>query len=315
MSIQAALESSTFQFYMALILGILVFAGLILLLMKFVLKKNVTSIWHTYRGWLIMIPLAMGAVFLGREATVVGITLLSIMGFKEFAKATGIYKDWWLTGGVYLTIVVIGILAIWPTSPEGHPGLFGLFRIIPVFGIAFLLLVPIIRDRTKGQLQWVSLSIVGYVYIGWMFGHLSFLADAANAYGYVLYLLLAVEVNDVAAFTFGKLFGKHKFRPNISPNKTWEGFFGALGVSLALPWLLGFSLPEFGALEKILTGLIIGIGGQMGDLSISVIKRDLDIKDMGAIIPGHGGILDRIDSLIYTAPLFLHMIHFFHGLW
>ncbi len=315
MSIQAALDNTIFQFYVALILGILGFAGLILLLMKFVLKKNVTSIWNTYRGWLIMIPLALGSVFVGREAVVVGIGLLSIFGFKEFARATGIYKDWWLTGSVYFSIFIIGLLAIWPTSPEGHPGLFGLFRVTPVFVVAFLLLIPIIRDRTEGQLQWVSLSIVGYVYIGWMFGHLSFLADSNNAYGYVLYLILAVEVNDVAAFTFGKLFGKHKFRPNISPNKTWEGFFGALAVSLALPWLLGFSLPEFGPIQKILAGLIIGIGGQMGDLSISVIKRDLGVKDMGAVIPGHGGILDRIDSLIYTAPLFLHMIHFFYGLW
>jgi phosphatidate cytidylyltransferase len=84
---------------------------------------------------------------------------------------------------------------------------------------------------------------------------------------------------------------------------------------MALPWLLAFSFPHFSTREKILTGLIVGIGGQLGDLSISVIKRDLGIKDMGASLPGHGGILDRIDSLIYTAPLFLHMVHWFHGLY
>jgi phosphatidate cytidylyltransferase len=66
--------------------------------------------------------------------------------------------------------------------------------------------------------------------------------------------------------------------------------------------------------QRLLTGLIVGIGGQLGDLSISVIKRDLDIKDMGATIPGHGGILDRIDSLIFTAPMFLHMVNYFYGL-
>jgi phosphatidate cytidylyltransferase len=101
----------------------------------------------------------------------------------------------------------------------------------------------------------------------------------------------------------------------ISPNKTWEGSLGALTVSMVLPWIMRFSFPEFGPLQMVLTGLIVGIGGQLGDLSISVIKRDIGIKDMGAAIPGHGGVLDRIDSLIYTAPLFLHMTNYFYKMW
>jgi phosphatidate cytidylyltransferase len=75
-----------------------------------------------------------------------------------------------------------------------------------------------------------------------------------------------------------------------------------------------FSFPEFTPSELILTGVIVGIGGQLGDLSISVIKRDIGIKDMGALIEGHGGVLDRVDSLIYVAPLFFHMTRYFHGL-
>jgi phosphatidate cytidylyltransferase len=195
------------------------------------------------------------------------------------------------------------------------PGWYGLFMALPVYAIAVILLIPIVRNRVQGQLQAIALSIVGFVYFGWMFGHLSFLTNSTHAYAYVLYLLLAVELNDVAAFTCGKLFGRHPLRSNISPKKTWEGSLGALAVSLALPWGLHFTFPHFDARDCILAGLIVGIGGQLGDLAISVIKRDLGIKDMGAAIPGHGGILDRIDSLIYVAPLFFHMVRYFHGLY
>jgi phosphatidate cytidylyltransferase len=83
---------------------------------------------------------------------------------------------------------------------------------------------------------------------------------------------------------------------------------------MIMPWLVRFSFPEFGTRELILTGLIVGIGGQLGDLTISVIKRDIGIKDMGTLIEGHGGVLDRVDSLIYVAPLFFHMTRYFHGL-
>jgi phosphatidate cytidylyltransferase len=123
---------------------------------------------------------------------------------------------------------------------------------------------------------------------------------------------VAVTLNDVAAYACGRLFGRRPLRSNISPKKTWEGALGGAAVSLLLPWLLRFSFPHFGVWELILTGLIVGIGGQLGDLSISVIKRDLGVKDMGSSIPGHGGILDRIDSLIYVAPLFFHMTRLFH---
>ena len=103
-------------------------------------------------------------------------------------------------------------------------------------------------------------------------------------------------------------------RSEISPNKTWEGAIGAFAVGMILPWVLRFSFPFFGPRELVLAGLIVGIGGQLGDLSISVIKRDIGTKDMAATIPGHGGIFDRIDSLIYAAPLFMHMAGYYFPL-
>ena len=316
MTPQAAIHSEIFRMYVLIVAGILALAGLILSVLRFGFGKQLSSIWMTYRSWLIMAPLALGCVFAGRVPVIVFFCLLAGYGFKEFARATGLYRDWWLTGMGYLGIVAVGVTSTvsQPRGDEPGNGWYGLFIVLPVYAIALIMLVPIVRNRVAMQLQGMSLAILGFIYIGWMFGHLAFMANANNAYGYLLYLLFATELNDVAAFTFGKLFGKHPLRSHISPKKTWAGALGALAVSLALPWVLRFSFPEFNALQLVLTGLIVGIGGQLGDLAISVIKRDIGIKDMGAGIPGHGGILDRIDSLIYVAPLFFHMVGYFHPL-
>jgi len=312
MSIQAALASDVFLTYLGIVAVVLITAGAAIGLMR-AAGKNVGAIWRTYFGWLIMAPLTLGAIFLGREATIIGVALVAIFGFKEFARATGLYDDWWMTGTVYLGIISVGLVSIVDDPRHAVHGWYGMFMVLPAFTVAAILLVPILRNRTKGQLQGVALAILGFVYFGWMFGHLGFLANAPHAYGYLLYIVFAVEINDIAAFVFGKLFGRHKLRAAISPNKTVEGSLGALAVSMAVPWALHFSFPHFGTFELVLAGVIVGVGGQVGDLAISFIKRDIGIKDMGAVVPGHGGILDRIDSLIFVAPLFFHMVRWFHG--
>ena len=313
MTIDAALHSDIYLTYLVVVLGILVFAGLMLLIMS-ALGKDVSSIWTTYRGWLIMIPLVMGTIFLGRTAVIIGVGLVAIVGFKEFARATGVYEDWGLTGLVYLGILLLAG-ASYVTDPRlDYPGWYGLFMSLPAYVVGAILLVPILRNRAKGQLQRVALAIVGFIYFGWMFSHLGFLANSQYAYGYVLYLVLAVEINDIAAFTCGKIFGKHKLRENISPNKTIEGSIGAICVSLVVPWALWFSFPHFEPVHLVITGLVVGVGGQLGDLVISYIKRDIGIKDMGAVIQGHGGILDRVDSMIFVAPIFFHVVRWMHGI-
>jgi len=312
MNLDTAVASDVFRSYCVLIGVLLVVAGSAIGLMK-AAGRNVGPIWATYTGWLIMVPIVLGAILLGRVAVIAGVGLLAIFGFKEFARATGLYEDWWLTALVYLAIVSLTGVTLAVDPRLGTPGWYGMFMSLPVFVIAAILLVPIFRNRSRGQLQMVSLAIVGFVYFGWLFCHLGFLANSDNAYGYLLYLGFAVPLNDVAAYTFGRLFGKRKLRPAVSPNKTVAGAVGAVCVSMVLPWLLSFSFPDFGVLQLVLTGLIVGIGGQLGDLVISFIKRDIGIKDMGAAIAGHGGVLDRIDSMIFVAPLFFHMARWFYG--
>ena len=312
MAIDLTTNSSIFLGYVIIIGALLLLAGLLLVVLR-LSGKDVSSPLATYRGWLVMIPIVLVTLLLGREATIAGVTLLAAFGFREFARATGLYADWWMTGIVYLAIVALGAVALVTDPRLGQPGWYGFFMALPTFVIALILLVPVLRNRAQGELQKVALAIFGFIYFGWMFMHLGLLANTANARGYLLFLIFAVEINDVAAYTFGKMFGKRKLRERISPNKTLAGSIGAIAVSLLLPWLLWFSFPDFSPALLILTGLIVGIGGQLGDLVISYIKRDIGIKDMGATIQGHGGVLDRVDSMIFVAPIFFHMVRWFTG--
>jgi len=309
------INNSVFQLYLYLIGGLLIIAGLILILLDKVFHKNMTSVWRIYHGWLMMVPFLLVFVALGRVVTIIGVLLLSISSFVEFSRATHLDRNPWIVRMVYLGIGVIAILALIRTSPTENYGWYGMFMALPVYIVGLIVLIPILQNHHEGQLQAITLGVMGFIYFGWMFGHISFLADSFFAVNYVLYLVFATQIADISAYNFGKLFGRHKLRENISPNKTVEGAAGALIVSMCLPWLFKSTFPEFEPLQLILTGLIVGIGSQLGDLAISLIKRDLGIKDMGSFIPGHGGLLDRIDSLIITSPLFFHMIRFFGALY
>jgi phosphatidate cytidylyltransferase len=167
-------------------------------------------------------------------------------------------------------------------------------------------------NRYEGAIQNISLSVVGLIYFGWFTGHLAYLSQSDFGYGYLLYVLVATQLNDAMAFLWGKLFGKTTWTV-LSPKKTVEGsilaLFSSVGIAF-LNWPIAF--PHFQWWLVLIVGLLVGVGGQVGDLVMSAFKRDLGIKDFGTLLPGHGGILDRIDSLLWVGPLFLHTARFFH---
>ncbi|MEO8043547.1 MAG: phosphatidate cytidylyltransferase [Spartobacteria bacterium] len=302
MSPDAALHDPVFRAYLGIVVGVLVAAGLVLALLHFIFRIQLGSVWKTYRSWLWLAPLAAFFIFAGRVPFIIGVTAVGLWAACEFMRVSELAADRLMSSAVYCGIVLVGIAALFDRS----------FASILAFVIVLLLLVPVVRNRFEGEIRKLSLGMIAFVLAGWMWGHLGLFANSSHAYGYLCYLIFATEVTDVAAFTFGKILGRHPLRSEISPRKTWEGALGALVVAMLLPWLLRFSFPFFGPLQLILTGLIVGIGGTLGDLSLSLLKRDLGTKDWGNAIPGHGGVFDRIDSLIFVAPLFMLMTAYYY---
>lgn len=263
-----------------------------------------------YYAWLVIIPVLIVPVLLGAFWTIVGLSLLSLFCYREYARATGLVREKLIS---FLAVAGIVLLTL---ATLDH--WYGFFVALPSLTVASIVAFSILQDRPEGYIQRVALGVFGYLLFGVCLAHLAYLANDTNYRPMIILLFLAVEANDVFAFCCGKTLGRRKLCPQTSPNKTIAGAVGALVLTTVLVAALGWfvfagtpmaSLPHLTAL-----GALISIAGQFGDLTLSSIKRDLGIKDMAATIPGHGGLLDRFDSILLAVPVFFHFVHYFAGI-
>jgi phosphatidate cytidylyltransferase len=268
------------------------------------------EIRERHRSWLIIIPLIAGPILLGAAWTILGVLVLSLLCYREFARATGLFRE----KSVSLA-VTLGILLVAAAAADHW---YGLFVALFPLTIAAIAAVGILADRPRGYIQRVGLGVMGFALFGCALMHLAYFANDARYRPMLLMIFLAVEMNDIFAFCVGKPFGRRKLAPNTSPGKTVEGAAGALVLTTLLVWGVGAAVFRGTELDRpgplILLGAIISIVGQLGDLMLSSVKRDLGIKDMGTTIPGHGGLLDRFNSLILVAPAAFHFIGYFLGI-
>ncbi|MEK6589432.1 MAG: phosphatidate cytidylyltransferase [Nitrospinota bacterium] len=152
----------------------------------------------------------------------------------------------------------------------------------------------------------ISNTLFGILYVSWLMSYIVLIRMLDHGRELVFFVLLSTWMGDTAAYYGGKGFGKHKLAPLISPQKTVEGAIASLAGSICGAFIAKAWLHDMSLLHALLAGIVISIFGQFGDLSESLIKRSMHVKDSGGIIPGHGGMLDRVDSLLFSAPMFYY---------
>ena len=267
------------------------------------------ELWKRYLSWLVLAPLMGAPVLLGAAWTILAVGLLSLLCYREYARATGVFREKTISA-----IVVIGMLAV-TFAVFDH--WYHFFVALVPLTVILIAAAGILRDQPRGYIQRVALGTLGFLLFGACLGHLGYMANDSDYRPIIATILMCVEMNDVFAFVVGRLLGKRKLAPNTSPNKTVAGALGALVLTTVLFFFVGHELfrgtPLDHPVHLVALGLIISIAGQLGDLMLSSIKRDLGIKDLGVTIPGHGGLLDRFDSLILVAPAFYHYVGYFLG--
>ena len=294
----------------SLIIGLLVTASLILFLVKKISPKtNISELDARTRSWWIMAGMFIGAVFISDNISYFCLACLSFIAFRELYSVLGFREA--DRGALFW-----GILSIPIQYYLAYLAWYGAFIIfIPVVMFLVLPLRLVLKGDTHGitksmaLLHWMlMLSVFGISHLAYLLSLPELPGFSSGGRGLLLFLVFLTEINDIIQFIWGKLLGRHKILPKVSPNKTWEGFLGGVISTTVIGYFLGFLTP-LSAPNVILVSALIAIAGFSGDVVISAIKRDKGIKDMGNSIPGHGGVFDRIDSLAYTAPVFFHLVY------
>ncbi|HVT58327.1 MAG TPA: phosphatidate cytidylyltransferase [Thermoanaerobaculia bacterium] len=273
-----------------------------------------TELRQRVRTWWVMAGVFVLALGLSRRVSLLFFALTSFLALKEYLSLIPTRRaDRTVLLWAYLTIPV---QYMW--IDQGWYGMFIIF--IPVYAFLLLPMRMVLIGETSGFLRAAGTLHWGLMATVFALSHVAFLLvlpPALNPHGagpgLVLYLVFLTQFNDVAQYLWGKTLGRHKVIPKVSPGKTVEGLLGGLATTVTLACLLAPRLTPLTGGEALAAGVLIGLGGFIGDVVISALKRDLGIKDSGTLLPGHGGILDRIDSLTYTAPLFFHFFWYLHG--
>lgn len=294
--------------------GLLVLATIIVAaLRRLQPEKDRAELVQRIRSWWVMVAVFSAAMLLSRTVSLVFFAFISFLALKEYFSLIPTRRaDRRVLLWAYLAIPA----QYYWISTEWY-GLFIIF--IPVYLFLLLPLRMMLIGETTGFLYAVGTLHWGLMVTVFNMSHMAYLLvlpregnPAGGGPALVLFLVILTQLNDVSQFVWGKLFGSHAVVPTVSPKKTYEGLLGGLATTLALAYLLAPVLTPLSLLHSLLAGLIIGLGGFIGDVTISALKRDLGVKDSGSLLPGHGGILDRVDSLTYTAPLFFHFVYYLH---
>lgn len=265
------------------------------------------------RSWWVMVGIFTLAIAVNRTLSIVFLALVSFLALKEYLAMTS-------TRRADRRVVFWGFIAIPLQFYWVAIGWYGMFIIfIPVY---MFLLIPtrmVLVGETSGFLKAAGTLHWGLMTTVFSISHAAYLlalptnpAAPAGGAGLLFYLVFLTQFNDVAQYTWGKLFGKHPVVPRVSPKKTVEGLLGGVATTTLLAWLLAPYLTPLEPGWALLAGLLLGVAGFFGDVVISAVKRDIGIKDSGSLIPGHGGVMDRVDSLTFTAPLFFHYVYYLY---
>ena len=271
------------------------------------------------KTWWVVTLLVLGTALAGRDAAIVVFAVISLVAFLEFKQLVDSRAEKGGIGDVSghdesiqrsaVTVSVVLILThyacLWLDWTQFT------MLLLPIGGLVCVSIALVVAGTTRGFVSQLGHLYLGLILSTYLLSHVVLLFEIPGAGQsgldsgiWFVYLLALTEVDDIVQALVGRSIGKRRLAPVVSPNKTWEGFIGGLVVTVLLSIVLGQFLVSMNLPRSIAAGVVIAVTGLFGDLNMSAVKRDVGVKDSGHWVPGHGGLLDRVDSLTFTAPVF-----------
>ncbi|WP_291992787.1 phosphatidate cytidylyltransferase [Candidatus Accumulibacter sp. ACC003] len=262
-------------------------------------RRDYSDLCLRVRTWWLIVPPLIVALSLGSAALATLFSLVSVLALREFIVLACDRPLPGLVAAAAYCAIPIQYLLAYGGNDHGHAAAFPLWCLVIVG-------VLVASANSIGFLRTAGVLCFGLLLTVFSLSYIARLGTLAEGTGLVIFLLMITQLNDVAQYVWGKLLGRTALAPTLSPNKTREGMLGGIITSALLGAALGPLLAHFDPLSGALSGILLASSGVAGDLTVSAIKRDSGVKDAGKLLPGHGGLLDRVDSLIYAAPLFFY---------
>jgi phosphatidate cytidylyltransferase len=286
------------------LLGLMIGGGLLVAVVRLARRRSTTRtsgasngnavpLGLRYATLMVLVVLVIGPAFVGGCIFVASMALLALLGLREIwslldaAGTPAIRGPGWICG--------VGLV---PAAALGGQAALG-----PVLGLGLgLIALWGLREGAERLPQRVGGTLLGVIYVGLLCAFMVLLRAGSSGFGRFLFFLVVIQMADLGGLFAGMAFGRHKLTPSLSPGKTWEGLLGSLVASAGGGALFAFALPELPQGTAALLALPLALTGLLGDLLASGFKRSVGFKDFGTTLPGHGGILDRFDSYLISAP-------------
>jgi len=274
-------------------------------------KATVANLKARTNSWWLMVLVLFAALAAGRAGTELIFALIAFLALREFITATPTRRA--DHRALFVSFFVVLPFQFWLV----HTAWYGMFTImIPVYAFVLIPMLLVVHGDATDFLQRTARTQWGLMVCVYFISHIPMLMTLQvlplrmGSAGLVLYLIAVTQGSDVFQYVWGKLCGRHPIAPKLSPNKTVEGFAGGVLTASALGAAM-FRLTPFTPLQSFVVALLLCFTGFFGGLIMSAIKRERGIKDWGSLIEGHGGMLDRMDSLCFSAPVYFHVLRYF----
>lgn len=286
--------------YRETVLIVLAFIFVSGIITYFLRKKNYYFIvsWASIKSWLILAPLLFTIFGAPEPWPLVGLTVIAIYGAKIFFQMMGMFHRSYFVVICYLGIALLGYTTFLQRVD--------LYNLIPMVVLGLCCFVPLLRNNYKRMIQYISLTSLGFVFLGWSFMHLGLIMQFDKGIYQVMYLIILTEFCDNTNLAISRYIGKHKLFNRIDYKRSLESTIVSALITVVVAFAMRHLLANGSDRYWLVSGLIASIGGFIGDMVMTVIRRDAGIKVVGAFILGRGDLLHRMDRLIFVAPIYYY---------